>query len=99
MRDSITGCIRMTILRNSTANRAKRVRRALGVTTSGIAVLVASWAGAALSDRFGIPKPPDFASYAATYVGLNFTTIWQPPNQAGQNGIAGAHYPVLRALP
>jgi filamentous hemagglutinin family protein len=38
----------------------------------------------------------DFNTYATTYAGWDFTTIWSPPKQAGQNGSATASYPKLR---
>ncbi len=41
----------------------------------------------------------DFVSYTTNYSGFNFTSIWSPPNQSGQNGMAIPHYPGLRQVP
>ena len=38
----------------------------------------------------------DFTTFSTIYAGWDFTTIWEVPNQAGQNGTAIAHYPRLR---
>src|SRR3546814_20116814 len=41
----------------------------------------------------------DLSSFAATYAGWDFTSVWSPPNQVGQNGgSATAYYPQLYAL-
>nr|WP_246427189.1 MBG domain-containing protein [Sphingopyxis panaciterrulae] len=41
----------------------------------------------------------DLSNFADTYDDWNFTSVWSPPNQAGQNGgSAAAYYPELYAL-
>ncbi|WP_204349166.1 hypothetical protein, partial [Klebsiella pneumoniae] len=34
-------------------------------------------------------------TYATTYAGWDFATVWVPPNQAGQGGSATANYPTF----
>ncbi len=41
----------------------------------------------------------DFTSYSVTYPGFDFTTLWNTPNQVGQNGSATAAYPKLKQVP
>ncbi len=41
----------------------------------------------------------DYANYATTYPGFDFTTLWTTPNQAGQNGQTTAAYPTLTNRP
>lgn len=40
----------------------------------------------------------DLNSFAATYTGWNFASVWAPPNQANQGGLGTAYYPELYAL-
>src|SRR3546814_20667895 len=41
----------------------------------------------------------DLSRFAATYAGWDFTPVWSPPNQVGQNGgSTTAYYPQLYAL-
>ncbi len=43
-------------------------------------------------------KMQDLSSYQTNFSGFNFSTIWIPPNQAGQGGLSTANYPQLVAL-
>ena len=40
----------------------------------------------------------DLNSYSTIYAGWNFSTVWAPPNQAGQGGLSTAYYPELYAV-
>ncbi|MCW0198964.1 MBG domain-containing protein [Sphingopyxis sp.] len=59
------------------------------------------WAGGDLAGASGLTtaQMQDLSNFAATYAGWDFTAVWSPPNQAGQNGgSAAAYYPELYAL-
>jgi filamentous hemagglutinin family protein len=41
----------------------------------------------------------DLSAFSSTYAGWDFTSVWAPPNQVGQNnGATTAYYPTLYAL-
>jgi hypothetical protein len=69
------------------------------LTTGMLAGRGLGLAGTFTASGFTTSQLQDFATYTTTYSGWNFTTIWSPPNQAGQNGNPTAKYPTLVAVP
>ncbi|MDV3455892.1 MBG domain-containing protein [Sphingomonas sp. HF-S4] len=65
--------------------------------TSGQAVGIGDTLGSAVGSAIGLTtaQMTDLASYATTYAGFDFNSVWVPPNQSGQGGDATAHYPEL----
>lgn len=67
------------------------------IETSGLLAMCGGSTGAGCSNAAGLTtsQMQDFNAYATTYSGWDFTSVWTPPNQAGQNGQAAANYPRL----
>lgn len=67
------------------------------IETSGQLAMCGGSGGAGCSNSAGLTtsQMQDFNTYATTYSGWDFTSVWTPPNQAGQNGQATASYPGL----
>lgn len=76
------------------------VRSYWNTQTSGQASMcgVANGAGCTNAGGLTTAQMTDFNSYATTYAGWNFSTVWSPPSQVGQAGQTAAYYPQLYAL-
>ena len=88
---------------SGTTNRGGLIGNAINGSTVTASVWNTQTTGQATSAGGGTgyttAQLQDFTNYATIYAGWDFTSVWQPPNQAGQNATAAPHYPRLRARP